>query len=173
MIFLNNPIQVIGGAYRPALQALRAFFVSPDVADYFRFTYHMKRPLLLELVNSFIRTPITESVLDAFLTICYDRGDLFTINLGGSVSYTDGGWERVDEMPVAGPSRNNRPVKPPNQDEIKQWLLQNKARFIVPDRSISLTALGVQVREAFPNMTPNILMNAIHYFSYQGRMFRM
>lgn len=172
--YLSNQIDIIGGGQKPAGFAIRDFFVSPDVAEYFRFTYRMNRATFLELVNSFIRVPLHETLLDAFLMSCQDDGDLFTVNVGGSVSYNKEGWELVDEMPVAGPVRNLRPVKLVGLDDLEKWLVKNKAQFIQHGRrSVLAPTLGDRVRTTFPNLTPDKFMDAMHFFSRVGRMYNM
>jgi hypothetical protein len=174
--YLSMQIEVRNGDTLPAGEALRALFVSPDVAEFFRFTYQMRRGTFLDLINSFLRTPIHETLLDAFLMRCHDDGDLFTITFGGGVSYYRNGWELVDEMPVAGPKRKVRPVKPVGQDDLEKWLVKKKADFINPDpkkRSVLASVLGSRVRRSFPGLTPNKFMDSMHFFSQVGRLYNM
>jgi hypothetical protein len=107
--------------------ALRNFFVSPDVFPTFSQKMREKdmgKVDFITLVNTFIVTPVTPRQMEAFLTICHDNGDLFTITMTGGVSVCDQGWELVHEMPRHGPARRIRLLPPADIDwrELEQWL---------------------------------------------------
>lgn len=173
---LTGLMEVIGGRQLPAGEALRAFFVSPDVSEFFRYTYKMNRTTFLNLVNSFLRTDIHVSLLDAFLMVCHDVGDLFTLHYDGRISVGTEGWELVDEMPVAGPKRSIRPVKPVGQDDLEKWFVKRKADFIDNNtrrRIVLASDLGDIVRRYFPQLTPDTFMDSMHFFSQVGRLYNM
>lgn len=170
---LGADIEVIGGGWKLAKDALRDLFVSPDVAPYFQLTYRVNRRQFIDLLNSFVRTPITDVLVESFLIYCNDVGELFTINFGKSITAHGKGWETVEGMPVAGPARNVRIVKPVGIENFEAWLVKNKDTipFIRQDREITTYDLYNLTVKSFPRMTEEQFMGAMQFFSKVGRLY--
>ncbi|KAF8853727.1 hypothetical protein BDZ45DRAFT_694035 [Acephala macrosclerotiorum] len=173
MARLATEIEVIDGCWKPAKDALRDLFVSPDVAPYFQLTYRVNRRHFIDLLNSFVRTPIADVLVESFLMHCNNVGELFTINFGKIISAQGKGWETVEEMPVAGPARNVRVVKPIGVDNFETWLVKNKDAipFIRQDREITTYDLFNLTVKSFPRMTEEQFMGAMQFFSKVGRLY--
>ncbi|KUJ16267.1 uncharacterized protein LY89DRAFT_78605 [Mollisia scopiformis] len=164
-------LEVIGNYNMEAGEALRALFVSPDIAEYFRFTHWMKRQPFVDLVNSFLKTPVSDEIIAAFLVVCHDANDLFTINVLGRISYCDQGWELVHEAPVGGPIRGVRSIKPVGQDDLEKWLVKNKATMVTNNRDISARDLYNTMKAAFEGLTRDQFDDAMSFFNRIGRMY--
>jgi hypothetical protein len=115
-------IPIIAGYKQPTLQALRSFFVSPDITQTFSHLRCKIKPHFLRLVNGFLQTSLTTRLLEAFLVYCHLVGDLFTVSMTGKISTYTEGWEVAHEMPIAGPLRRVTNLQKPQAiAELKTW----------------------------------------------------
>jgi hypothetical protein len=116
-------IPIIAGYRQNALQALRSFFVSPDVTPAFERITSISKPHFPRLVNDFLQTKLSPRVIKAFLVYCHQVGDLFTANRSGQISTFPEGWEAAHEMLIASPLRRATVLRPPlGAAELETWL---------------------------------------------------
>jgi hypothetical protein len=184
----DEGLEVMDRAERQnVIDALRQFFVSPDIAPTFEHTNNMSKLDFLQLVNTFVVTPITQRQMEAFLTICHDDGDLFTITMLGKVSVYDQGWELLIEMPIRGPARSVRIPEPPGIDrhQLEEWLASpatarrlgiffgsrdpTSRLFSEPELVNNIQALHGPNRNTHPNM----IKNALRCFIWSGKFYKL
>lgn len=122
-ILNRETISIIAGYKQPALQALRSFFVSPDVTPTFSHLHNKSIPHFLRLVNGFLQTPLSPRLMEAFLVYCHHVGARFAVSMTGKISTYTEGWEAPHEMAIAGTIRRATNVRKPQAiAELEAWL---------------------------------------------------
>ncbi|KAH6676248.1 hypothetical protein B0J14DRAFT_560554 [Halenospora varia] len=158
-IILNK----IDARYQKQLQGvMRSFFTSPDIAPSFEHVKSITRNDYFNLVDSFI-------------------DDQFSFSHGNRdrISAIKGGWELVDEMPIAGPPRMYHLVAPPQADEFEGFLKRDKERIMseikVGTRNRKVTeevAVGVISRIWPHSNDESDILHLLAYFARLGKFFR-
>ncbi|PMD36341.1 hypothetical protein L207DRAFT_533200 [Hyaloscypha variabilis F] len=159
--------------HKSTLEALRSFFVSPDVAAIFRDLDNITKPAFLRLVNDFLEVKVSPQRIEAFLYYCNEVGDLFSANRASRVSTYHEGWELVHEMPVAGPARAAKHLLPLPHGAVDfwRWLRQSQDLFLILDRKITESALINFMRDRYPpfqRLRPDAVKQHLHYFHNSG-----
>ncbi len=161
---------------KSTFEALRSFFVSPDVAAISRDLDNITKPAFLRLANDFFEVKVSSQSIEAFLYYCNEVGDLFSTNRASRVPTYHEGWELVHEMPVAGPARAAKHLLPLPHGAVDfwRWLRQSQDLFLVLDRRIPKSALINFMRDRYPpfrRLRPDAVKQHLYYIHNPGLRF--